>query len=126
LSYTAKNILFIIIVAFLFNSCGSGKSAPLVVVGEFTEALERFDFRKAREMVTTNYLPSLEGIEKVKKAFFQKGERPKKGKYNYKLISRTDNTATVSMDSEAEKIHIDFYLKKKNGDWLIDSQKIAY
>jgi len=123
-------VLILIFVTLLF-SCNGGASDPVSRTKDFITAVDNFRFDKAREMVTEDYLPMLENIEKYSNS--KSGEEKAKyikeaseRKYIYHQLSADDSSATVVATAEGKimaEIQIEFHLVKRDKKWLIDSQQ---
>lgn len=126
-----KIFLALLPAIFLFISCGSGSTSdPVGITKAFMKAVEGFDFKTARTLVTPDYIPSIENMEKFAAGMTdeQKNEKTKKAssyQFDYKLAEKTDSAATVTVNGQGERmsVNITFFLKNQNGKWLIDAQK---
>jgi hypothetical protein len=113
--------------AFIVFSCGS--NSPEGTVKQFLKSIDNFEHDKAGECITANYRESLDNIKKAtaglsesKKQEYKKMAKP----YNVLLKEKTDSTASVfvGLDSDGGMpMRMMFFLKKVNGEWLIDKSE---
>lgn len=110
--------------ACIVLSCSSG--SPEGTVKAYLKHVDHFEYDKAETCITTHYHESLNNIKKFsaswsesKKEAYKKTPKP----YNVLLKEQTDSTASVFVSADTdggEPMRTMFFLKKRNGQWLID------
>lgn len=127
IQYTLQNIfskILTAIIALVVLSCGSG--SPDGTVKEYLKHVDNFEFDKAKTSTTPRYYESIDNMKKgsadwseSKKEAYKKTPKP----YHVELQEQTDSTASVFVSADSEggmPMRMMFYLKKRNGQWLID------
>jgi len=113
--------------ALILSSCGS--DSPEGTVKQFLRSVDNFEHDKAATCITSNYRESLDNIKKAtadlsesKKQEYKNTAKP----YNILLKEKADSTASVfvSLDGDGgEPLRMMFFLKKRDGKWLIDKSE---
>lgn len=112
-------------------SCKSDAGDPVAATKDFVAATNESRFADARKMATANYLPILDMLEK-RIASMPKEDKEKMQKaidthsQQYKLQSKTAETAEVLVFSDSSPISIIFTLKNVDGKWMVDRQDENY
>ena len=127
MKYTSQNIfpkILTAVIACIVLSCSSG--SPEGTVKEFLKHVDNFEYDKAETSITTRYHESLDNIKRgsaawseSKKEAYKKTPKP----YQVLLKEQTDSTASVFVSADTDggmPMRTMFFLKKRNGQWLID------
>lgn len=113
--------------AVIMFSCGN--DSPEATVKQFLKNIDNFEHDKAEACITDQYRESLDNVKKAsadwsesKKETYKKVPKP----YNILLKEKTDSTASVFVGLDTDggmPMRTMFFLKKRNGKWLIDKSE---
>lgn len=114
----------------LLVSCKPGSGDPMATAKQFVAATNEGRFEDARKMVTPDYLPVLEYLEKQFRSMPEDARKQfrrdaAKHSRRYAIKTKNDDSAEVVVSGEdpSSRLSIIFSLRKVNGKWLIDGQE---
>lgn len=113
--------------AFIMSSCGN--DSPEATVKQFLKNIDNFEHDKAEACITDQYRESLDNVKKASADWSESKKKTYKKvakAYNILLKEKTDSTASVFVGLDTDggmPMRTMFFLKKRNGKWLIDKSE---
>ena len=127
--WSMRYLLRILTIATAFIMFSCGKDSPEGTVKQFLKNIDNFELDKAEACITEHYRESFDNVKEVsaswsesKKETYKKVAKP----YYILLKEKTDSTASVFVGLDTDggmPMRTMFFLKKRNGKWLIDKSE---